>query len=237
MKCKNCDTSIAGNYSYCPHCGQKTSVSRLNFKQAAKDIWVAFSNTDKGVLLLIKELVYKPGSVARAYIEGRRKTYLNPFSYLAIMVAIALYFVLRFENVGLDYSQMDNSDVDLLRFSFKYFNVFILLMCPIYALTIWILFWRNQYNYLENLALSAYLSGQTMLYYVVALIIFVIFPTSMSFLGVIIGFMITIWYVVAILQFYQKRDFWSIVRSILIIIITQMVSQGLILGAFSLYEP
>ena len=236
MECKNCNHTIPDDYSFCPHCGQKTSVSRLNFEQSVKDIWVAFSNTDKGILLLIKELVYKPGSVARSFVAGRRRMYVNPFSYLAIMVAIALYFIIRFENVGLDYSQMDASDVELLRFSFKYFNVFILVMCPIYALAIWIFFLGNQYNYLENLALSAYLSGQTMLYYVVALFIFVIFPPAMNVLGVIIGFIITIWYVIAILQFYQKRDFWSIVKSILIIFITQIVSQGIILFAFSLYE-
>ncbi len=113
MECKNCENIVPDNYTYCPYCGQKTNVSRLNFRQSVKDIWVAFSNTDKGVLLLIKELIYRPGAVARAYVAGRRRTYVNPFSYLAIMVAIALYFIIRFENVGLDYSQMDASDVEL----------------------------------------------------------------------------------------------------------------------------
>ena len=208
----------------------------MSFRESIQNIWVAFSNTDKGVLLLIKELAYRPGQVARAYIAGRRKTYLNPFSYLAIMVAIALYFIIRFETVGLDYSQMDPKDVELLRFAFKHFNVSILLMCPIYAFAIWVFFRGNQFNYLENLALSAYLSGQTMLYYVAALLIFVIFPSTMKTLGLIIGFLITIWYILAILQFYKKRDFWSIVKSVLIIIIAQIVSQGLMLMAFSLYD-
>lgn len=236
MECKNCNSNVPDDFAYCPYCGQRTNVSRLNFKQSVQDIWVAFSNADKGVMLLIKELVYKPGSVARDYIAGRRRTYLNPFSYLAIMVAIALYFILRFENVGLDYSQMGADDAEMLRFSFKYFNLFILLMCPIYAFAIWISFWGNRYNYLENLALSAYLSGQTMLFYVLALILFVIFPSTMNVLGVFIGFLITIWYVIAILQFYQKRDFWSIVKSVLIIITTQIISQSLVLFAFSLNE-
>ena len=236
MKCKNCDKSISDFYTYCPHCGQKSNISRLNFRQLINDIWVAFSNADKGVLLLIRELVYKPGQVSREYIYGRRKIYFNPFSYLAIMVAVALYFILRFENVGLDYSHLETNDVELLQFAFKYFNVFILLMCPIYALFIWLFFLGQKFNYVENLVLSAYLSGQTMLYYIAALIIFVVFPSAVNVLGMIIGFMISIWYIVAILQFYQTRSFWSILKSILVIIISQIVSQGMIFYTFSFYK-
>lgn len=236
MKCKNCDKSISDFYTYCPHCGQKSNISRLNFRQLINDIWVAFSNADKGVLLLIRELVYKPGQVSREYIYGRRKIYFNPFSYLAIMVAVALYFILRFENVGLDYSHLETNDVELLQFAFKYFNVFILLMCPIYALFIWLFFLGQKFNYVENLVLSAYLSGQTMLYYIAALIIFVVFPSAVNVLGMIIGFMISIWYIAAILQFYQTRSFWSILKSILVIIISQIVSQGMIFYTFSFYK-
>lgn len=236
MKCKNCDKNISDFYAYCPHCGQKSNISRLNFRQLINDIWVAFSNTDKGVLLLIRELVYKPGQVSREYIYGRRKIYFNPFSYLAIMVAVALYFILRFENVGLDYSHLETNDVELLQFAFKYFNVFILLMCPIYALFIWLFFLGQKFNYVENLVLSAYLSGQTMLYYIAALIIFVVFPSAVNVLGMIIGFMISIWYIVAILQFYQTRSVWSILKSILVIIISQIVSQGMIFYTFSFYK-
>ena len=152
------------------------------------------------------------------------------------MVAIALYFIIQFENVGLDYSQIEADDVELLRFSFQYFNVFILIMCPIYAFVIWIFFLRNKYNYIENLVLSAYLSGQTMLYYVIAIVFFVIFPSSMNVLGMIIGFAITVWYIIAILQFYQKRTFRSVVKSFLIIIISQIISQGLILSSFALFN-
>lgn len=237
MQCKNCDNEIISEtYFYCPHCGQKTKVSRLNFQDLAKDVWIAFSNTDKGVLRLIQELVYKPGKVAQEYVAGRRKIYFNPFSYLAIMVAIALYFIIQFENVGLDYSQIEADDVELLRFSFQYFNLFILIMCPIYAFVIWVFFLRNKYNYIENLVLSAYLSGQTMLYYVIAIVFFIIFPSSMNVLGMIIGFAITIWYIIAILQFYQKRTFRSVIKSFLIIIISQIISQGLILSSFALFN-
>ncbi len=236
MQCKNCDQTIQDDYSYCPHCGQKSDVTHLNFKQLIKDIWIAFSNTDEGFLLLIKELVYKPGKVARAYVSGRRKHYFNPFSYLAIMVAIAFFFILRFESYGIDYSQMKTQDLELLRFALRYFNLFILFMCPVYALVIWIFFLGNQLNYAENLVLSAYLSGQNMLYYIVAITLFILFPSNMDVLGLIIGLIITIWYIMAILQFYAKRSFWSIMKAILVIVIFQIASQGMIMFTYSVYR-
>ena len=236
MQCKNCERKITGDFNYCPNCGQKTNVSRLNLKQLSKDVWIAFSNTDEGILLLIKELIYRPGKVAGEYIRGKRKLYLNPFSFLAIMVAIALFFILRFEDLGIDYSQLETEDVQLLRFSFKYFNVFRLVMCPIFAFVIWIFFLRNGYNYIENLVLSAYLSGQTMLYFILAIIIFVVFPSSVQVFGLIIGLAISIWYILAILQFYAKRSFWSILKSIFIILIYQFISQGIVMFAFSIYK-
>jgi hypothetical protein len=174
--------------------------------------------------------------VARDYISGKRKTYFNPFSYLVLMAAIALYFILQFENVVLNYSKLDAYNTELLHFAFKYFNVVVLLMCPIYAFLIWLFFLGRQTNFVENLALAAYLSGQTMLYNIIVITLFIIFPSLLDVLGVIFGLLISLWYIAAVLQFYQTRSFWSILKTVLIIIITQFISQGIILSTFSFYK-
>jgi hypothetical protein len=236
MKCKNCNEPITGDYKYCPHCGQKSDIERLNLQQLLRDLWMAFSNTDRGILLLVRQLVYRPGKVARGYISGQRKTYFNPFSFLAIMVAIALFFILKFEDTAINYSTIETNEIELLRFTFRYFNVFILLMCPIYGFLIWLFFIGRRTNFVENLALSAYLSGQTMLYYIIALIIFILFQSSMKILGLVFGFLIFFWYIVAVLQFYQTRSAWSIIKSVLVILITQFVTQGIIISTFSIYK-
>lgn len=236
MNCKNCNEPITGDYKYCPHCGQKSDIERLNLQQLLRDLWMAFTNTDRGILLLVRQLVYRPGKVARGYISGQRKTYFNPFSFLAIMVAIALFFILKFEDTAINYSKIETNEIELLRFTFRYFNVFILLMCPIYGFLIWLFFIGRRTNFVENLALSAYLSGQTMLYYIIALIIFILFPSSMKILGLVFGFLISFWYIVAVLQFYQTRSAWSIIKSVLVILITQFVSQGIIISTFFIYK-
>ena len=236
MKCKNCNEPITGDYKYCPHCGQKSDIERLNFQQLLRDLWMAFSNTDRGILLLVRQLVYRPGKVARGYISGQRKTYFNPFSFLVIMVAIALFFILKFEDTAINYSKTETYEIDFLRFAFRYFNVFILLMCPIYGFLIWLFFIGRGTNFVENLALSAYLSGQTMLYYIIIIIIFILFPSSMKILGLVFGFLISFWYIVAVLQFYQTRSAWSIIKSVLVILITQFVSQGTLMFTFSIFK-
>lgn len=236
MKCKNCSKQITGDYQYCPHCGQKTHIERLNFQQLLRDLWMAFSNTDRGILLLVKQLVYRPGRVARAYISGQRKTYFNPFSFLVIMVAVALFFILEFEDTAINYGKIETNEIEILRFTFRYFNVFMLIMCPIYGLLIWLFFIGHQTNFVENLAFSAYLSGQTMLYYIIALIIFILIPSSITLLGLMFGFLISLWFIVAVLQFYQTRSVWSVIKTVLVILITQFISQGIIMFTFSIYK-
>jgi len=236
MECKNCNTRISDGYNYCPSCGQKTDVDRLNFRELLNDIWIAFSSTDKGILLLIKHLTYKPGLVARDYVLGQRKKYFNPFNYLAIMVAIAFYFILQFEKVSIDYSQIAPENIDLVRFSFKYFNIFILLMCPLYGVLIWLFFKKHEMNFVENLALSAYLSGHTMLYYIIVIFIFILFPSFMNVLGVFFGFVINAWIIIAILQFYRTRSLLNIFKALLAVIIVQIISQLLLLNTITIYK-
>ncbi|WP_285654207.1 DUF3667 domain-containing protein [Allomuricauda sp. NBRC 101325] len=211
-------------------------MGRLNFKQLLNDLWISFTDTDQGILHLIKHLAYRPGNVAREYVIGRRQSYFNPFNYLLIMVAIALYFIAQFEITALDYSKIESNDKELLQFAFKYFNVFILLMWPINGLLIWLFFKRHNTNYVENLALTAYLSGQTMLYHILALALFMILPSLLNALGVIIGLLISIWYTLAILQFYQTKSFWSILKIVLIITLSNIISQGIIYVTFQWYK-
>lgn len=232
MECKNCNKHIEVGYNYCPSCGQKSDIDRLNFRQLLNVLWTAFSNADRGILLLVKQLTYKPGLVSRDYVYGKRKLNFNPFNYLALMVAIAFYCILQFEKVSIDYSQIAPENIDLLRFSFKYFNIIILLTCPIYGVFIWLLFKNNQMNFAECLVLSAYISGHTMFYYIIVILIFILFPSFMNVMGVIFGFLINFWIVMAILQFYRTRSLWNIFKALLVVIIVQIISQILLLNTF-----
>ncbi|HXL55839.1 MAG TPA: DUF3667 domain-containing protein [Chitinophagaceae bacterium] len=234
--CKNCNHSFSKNYKYCPYCGQAATMQRLNFHQVIHDIMHAFIHGDKGVFLLFKELSYMPGRVARLYVEGKRKKYFNPFSFLVLMVAIALFFILKFESFTIPHKNLNSDKLEILHFVFKYFNVFIFIMCPVNAFLIWLFFRKYNLNFIENLVLAAYMSGQTMFFYCIILIPLILFTSIMVAIGTITGILLACWSVMAIMQFYETKSFRNIIKAIFIIIISQTLSQGLTYFSFDIYK-
>ena len=55
------------------------------------DLVHVFTHADKGFLFLTKELALRPGITAKAYLEGKRKQYFNPFSYLMLTIAVSAF--------------------------------------------------------------------------------------------------------------------------------------------------
>ncbi len=232
MKCINCEQIVEDNHSYCPYCGQKTDLRRLDFNQLMADLWNSFTDTEQGILLTIKQLVYRPGYVARDYISGKRKTYFNPFRYLVVMLAIVLFFVLKFVPLVLDDSNSTPENIDFLHFVFGNLNVFILLMSPIYALLIWLFFRKRQTNFVEILAFSAYLNGQTILFYMLSVVLFLITPSFAGITIVLFGLGICLWLMLAITQFYQTRTLSDILKTAAIVVLAQGITQGIIYISF-----
>ena len=157
--CKNCNQNLSPDYHYCPHCGQNAVTHRLSLHEIIHDFIHAFTHFDKGILFLVKHLTYEPGKVAREYVDGKRKKYFNPFNFLVIMVALAFFFVLKYDRFVINY--LPNPDTKgLLHFAFKYFNIFMLVMCPVSALLVWVAFKKYKMKYAEYLVLSAYMGDR-----------------------------------------------------------------------------
>ena len=94
MICKNCDASF--DSKFCPNCGQKADIHAITVKHVLHDFLHAFTHADKGFLMLAKELLTKPGIIAREYVEGKRKKYFNPLSFLVITSAVSAYITGKF---------------------------------------------------------------------------------------------------------------------------------------------
>ncbi|MGI8951314.1 MAG: DUF3667 domain-containing protein [Chitinophagaceae bacterium] len=234
--CKNCGRSFHKNYKYCPYCGQTAVVERLNFSEIFHDFFHAFIHTDKGIFLLLKKLTYKPGKIAREYIEGKRKKYFNPFSFLVLMVAVALFFLTQFETLGIKYENVNASNKEILHLSFKYFNLLVFIRCPINAFLLWIFFKKSKINYAEYFVLAAYLSGQEMFFYCIAAILFILFPSAILIIGIVAGILISLWFIIALMQFLQNKSFGNLLKAILILLISQSISQGLVYLFYFVYK-
>jgi hypothetical protein len=90
--CLNCKTKIKG--SYCHTCGQKSSTHRLDMKDfILHELVHGVFHFDKGILYTVKEIILRPGKVAKNYIDGKRVAYYN-FFYLTLLL-IALLLILK----------------------------------------------------------------------------------------------------------------------------------------------
>ena len=86
--CSNCGAARTG--TYCASCGQKFHERPLTVRRLVRDVVERVFDLDQGLLHTFWQLVIHPGTVARRYVEGLRKPYVNPIAYLVICVAVTI---------------------------------------------------------------------------------------------------------------------------------------------------
>ena len=91
--CPACAEPAGG--AYCAACGSATARNRLTLRS----LWAEFASRvfsfDRGLLATALELSRRPGLVPLRFVEGRRKLYTNPLTYVLLASALSL-FMLRF---------------------------------------------------------------------------------------------------------------------------------------------
>jgi len=97
MTCKNCSTEIAPNTSFCYDCGAKFVHERITTKKLFSDLLTGLG-WDSVFFFTIKSMFSKPHIVLTEYLDGTRKKYLNPFSYLLISAAILISVINFFKD-------------------------------------------------------------------------------------------------------------------------------------------
>lgn len=105
--CKNCNASFNEEFEFCPYCGQK-----------AKDeltLGVLFYNTisnyfafDARFFKSFIPLMFKPGFIAKEFVQGKRLQYLHPAQYY-LFVSIVFFFLISFQ--VRDYNAMANKAI------------------------------------------------------------------------------------------------------------------------------
>jgi hypothetical protein len=155
---------------FCPDCGQKTDTARLTFLHFIHELLHAFTHADKGIFHLIKGLSTQPGTVAREYIAGKRKSYFNPYTFFILMAGLFvlsnIYFkppaqkiepnpnvVARIptEKGKQNYVAMMHRVSKSTGFMNKHGNVVAMIAVPVISLLTWGFFYKRKFNYVEHL--------------------------------------------------------------------------------------
>src|SRR3954469_18750846 len=87
--CPSCDGLVLT--PYCPGCGERPlSPGELTLRGLAGQAFEAFTNVDGRLLHTLRLLVWHPGLLTLAYLQGRRKPFIGPISLF--LVTNVLFF-------------------------------------------------------------------------------------------------------------------------------------------------
>jgi hypothetical protein len=162
MICKNCETSLRTDYLFCPRCGAKVTARRLTFRNLFADILERFFDLDNTFYRTLKTMTIRPEEVIGSYIEGVRRRYLNPMSYLGIALGLSgfLFFLMKQvgDSLSFDILEAGNSEASrkIMDASMEYSTFVFLLFIPIIALSGYLSFNRRGYNLPEQLVSAIY---------------------------------------------------------------------------------
>ncbi|EAQ39010.1 hypothetical protein MED134_00285 [Dokdonia sp. MED134] len=92
VECLNCGHPLDLTDRYCAYCGQINTTKRLTIKDFFNEFVLSVFTYDSRFRYTVKDLLFKPGTITRYYVEGKRLKYANPFRFF--LSASISYFIL-----------------------------------------------------------------------------------------------------------------------------------------------
>jgi len=182
-------------------------------------------------LFLVKEMTTRPGYVVQEYLDGKRKKYFNPLSFLVIAAAIWAILVLKsgyFESMG---SGGPGGSRQMTGEFARYFSesmkivvahgkiIILIIIVPVLGFLSWIFFRKHKNTFAENLVLQSFMMGQANL--VLALIFipaFWLFGNA-RMNNNIYQLVFLVYLTVAYQQFFKNHVIVTILKTIVIMIL------------------
>ena len=104
MKCLNCESELNETYVFCPSCGQKKN-DKLTLGVMFRNTIGNYFSFDSKFFHSILPLLFKPGFLAKKYIEGKRTRYMHPaqfYLFFSILFFFLFSFVTKQSELNLD---------------------------------------------------------------------------------------------------------------------------------------
>lgn len=227
--CLNCSNAIPARQAYCGHCGQRSDTHRLTLHDLGHAVVHVFTHADRSVLALARDLAFKPGRVARDYVDGKRRKYFSPFTFVLVVVGVASLVLAASKFV--DFLGMAPAN-PVSAFLQRNINLVILVQLPLLSLFAMALFRKEKLHFTEHLVLASYTSGFRSIFFTVF-----IAPVWMLFHwnhGATVAAYLAAWLIyfgIACAQFYNGNRWWLWFKGVLVGVLAQVTVTVLISAA------
>lgn len=184
-------------------------------REIARELIHAVFHVDQSAISLVRMLLVRPGTVARDYVQGRRKRYFGPFGFLFVVVAAASAV---FALAGLRVAPTANSNL-IADFLQSHSNLVMFAEVPLLAGFSRLLYARAGFNFAEHLVLAAYTSSLRILFATLILIPawYVFRPTNATAVYLYVVYLMAwlLYFGFAASQFFSDRRVISWCKGIL----------------------
>jgi hypothetical protein len=93
-RCLNCSRALPDGDNYCAVCGQKRQPLRRTMRDIGAEFWDSTLGIDSKLIRSFRNLLFRPGFLTAAYLQGKRVEYLRPVS-LFLLTAGILFLTLE----------------------------------------------------------------------------------------------------------------------------------------------
>jgi hypothetical protein len=165
MNCKNCDTALQPEVSFCYECGAKVIKNRITFKNLLVYFGETFFNFDNKLLQTVINLIKDPKDVIDGYVKGVRKKYIEPLGFFAISLTLSGLYLVIIQKYFPDIFNMegiyDNQTSAMVsqkssKILTEYNSILNFIFIPAAAGMSWLIFLDKHYNFTEHAVMYFY---------------------------------------------------------------------------------
>jgi hypothetical protein len=168
--CKNCGHQF--DLNYCPSCGQKASVKKLEMKSLLQELPNALWHLDRGFLYNCIELFKRPGYAIKDYLDGKRKRFYHPLSFMLIILGtmyvlmnlMQVHYYDPIQDAGMSeteasvWKEYDATQQAWIRLYKWYIPFYLPWMSLVYWT--WLRVMKMKYTYAESIVIALFSSSQ-----------------------------------------------------------------------------
>lgn len=234
--CLNCGTGLRGEYCY--KCGQRVESKRITAKYLLEEILHFFTHFEHGFVYTSRELLLRPGRTFHLYLNGKRKRFQQPISYIVIWIAIEWIIrnqiVRQFHYGSLASFNQTPDYTEMKLFYDNYSSLFVFILVPVLAFIYYLILGRPRYNFYEMVVINLYGYGT----YFILQLIFSTLLLGLFFrvniknfqVGLWTSIIAVIWGLWATYDFFKKDHIRLFhIKIIAAVFIGQAISSGIIL--------